>query len=195
MSCYTIKTRQIDQPALVSFLCAQTKNKINELQCTLGQLVDALQGDYIEGNAQLSAATKKCSILHCATLVRINGELRSLAGACTSGITGCAVPVCKYGAWRVETNGAATCVIPACNNVCGFATAAAALACLPALTANYASLGTVTLINGTCNFTPNTTKLNCASICITFTDGTTTANAVTDIACAAASMTVDYPND
>jgi len=157
------------------------KNSVNELQCLAGQVKAALQGDYVEGNTQLSAGTIKTNVLHCTVLNRINGELYSVTGACSS-MTGCVVPQNKYSAWRVERSATATCVIPAANSCTGYATAALALAALPALTADNTSFGTIVAI-ATCGcFVPNTTKLDCAKICITFADGTTTANAITGTA-------------
>jgi len=181
MATKSITPHGISQDALVAYLC-NVKNSVNEI-------VNALHGDYVESNTQLSAGTNTCKILHCAGYYRINGEMKALTGACID-VTGCAVPACTYGAWRVERSATATCVIPATANATGYATAALALAGLPALTADNASLGTIVLVNGTCDFVPKTVALDCADICITFADGTTTANAIACTALSLSSITV-----
>jgi hypothetical protein len=98
------------------------------------------------------------------------------------------VPSGKYGAiaFDVGTDGTVdTIVAPA--NATGYASAAAAVAALPAPATGHARLGTITATKSNGAFTFGTTNLDAASTTVAYTDGTTLFAAV------GASMTASIP--
>jgi hypothetical protein len=85
-----------------------------------------------------------------------------------------------YGAWRLIIDAAGTMSIQeAADNATGYATAELALADLPALTADNAAVGTLTVLaaDGTA-FDPATTELSAANITDAYADGGTAFEAI-----------------
>ncbi|MDD4339205.1 MAG: hypothetical protein PHV00_05945 [Syntrophales bacterium] len=86
-------------------------------------------------------------------------------------LTGSAIPLGKYGAWRLEIGADGTLdMVAATDNATGYASAALALAGLPTLQSAHVAVGTVTVTKSDGIFTPGTTSLTATGVTAAFTD-------------------------
>ena len=164
---------------------------VNELQsdhATYKTVVDAiiatLQGNYIIGVPALAIGSTKPD---CATALfhfMIGGKHYIKAAVVAgSGLGNDVIPQAKYGAVALEIGADGTIdAIEAAANAAGYATAALALAGIPAVSANHARVGTVSVIKSDGTFTFNTSDLDVANSTVVYTDATTLANAIADAA-------------
>ncbi len=141
-----------------------------------------LKGDYLLSLPGLAAGSTPANVANVAFDFQIGGVKYSRAAvAAGTALTGDNVPQSTYGAWRLEigVNGTVD-IIEATGNGVGYAGAALAIAGLPAVSGNHASMGVVTAINSDAVFDPGTTSLGAATVTAAFTDGQTAFQAIGD---------------
>ena len=170
------------EPALKE---AGLSTKITAIIDQVNNIVNKLKGDYPVSKPGLTFGSTDASKVKNAAAFdyTINGVKYSKAISETAfaGTEG-AIPSAGdlYGAWRVVIDAAGTTTIQeAAANDTGYATAALALAALPAVPADKAGLGTVTVLaaDGTA-FTPGTTELSAANITDAYDDADTAVEAI-----------------
>ena len=89
------------------------------------------------------------------------------------------IPQATYGAVALDIVAAGTVTIAeAADNATGYASAALAIAGIPAVAAGKARMGTVTVIKSDGAFTFGTTDLDAANVTTVYTDGETTFEAI-----------------
>ncbi len=94
--------------------------------------------------------------------------------AAGTALSGDNVPEDTYGAWRLEIGDDDTVdIVPATDNATGYASAELAIAGLPAVSADHASLGVVTAMNDVGAFQPGVTSLSDGDVTATYTDADT----------------------
>ena len=113
------------------------------------------------------------------TWYMINGVMYYVASAETAPVD--TVPINKYGAWALEvgTNGTID-EIGAAANTTGYASAALAVAGLPAVQTDHARLGYATVIHTGADFVGGTTEWTTAGVTEVYTDLLPTAKLYTD---------------
>jgi hypothetical protein len=137
-----------------------------------------LTGNQIMTAPGLAAGSTADLIAHGTTVFIIGGSAHVLTAAAAGvawGGTESTVPKDTYGAFRLEVGADGTVdIVEAADNDTGYDSAALALAGLPAIQANHASLGTVTVTHTDAGgFVPDTTELGAEGVTAVFTDGTT----------------------
>lgn len=188
-----IKEIGVTQGDLIKWL-KNAQAIINELQTDHGtyktvvdSVIDKLQGNYVIGVPALAIGSTKPD---CATALfhyMIAGKhYIKAAVAAGSGLGNDVVPQNTYGAVALEIGADGTIdAIEAADNATGYASAALALAGIPAASSAHARVGTVSAIKTDGAFTFNTTDLDAANSTVVYTDATTLANAIADAAPAA----------
>jgi len=164
-----------------------TDEQVSADQATLAAAVtlvndirSKLKGDYLITKAGLAIGTTKPNVATAALDYIINGVQYSKA-AVTAGtaLSGDNIPQSTYGAWALEINAAGTIsIVEAAANATGYASAALAIAGLPATSADKARLGWVTATKSDAVFDPGTTNLDDASTTDTYTDAETAFEAI-----------------
>lgn len=158
----------------------ETKALIDALQTLTNDIRAKLKGDYIISTTGLGIGSTPANVANIAFDFGINGIVYKKA-AITAGtaLSGDDVPQSTYGAWRLEVgaNGTAD-IIEAAANATGYASAALAIAGLPALSADHVSMGVVTAINSAAAFVPGTTDLDAGTVTDTYADGETMFEAI-----------------
>lgn len=107
-------------------------------------------------------------------------------------LSGDNLPTAKTGAWRLEIGADGTIdIIPAADNSTGYASAATALAAIPAVSADHIAVGTVVVANTSGSpFDPGTTNVDAANIATTYADGATLAETMAAAAAAVSASDV-----
>ncbi len=136
--------------------------------------------DYVLSDPGLtygSSAAAKLKISN--TWYMINGVMYYVASAETAPVD--TIPQNKYGAWALEvgTNGTID-EIGAAANTTGYASAALAVAGLPAVQTDHARLGYATVIHTGADFVGGTTEWTTAGVTEVYTDLLPTAKLYTD---------------
>jgi len=123
--------------------------------------------------AGLAIGTTKPNVASSAFYYNIAGKVYYLAAvAAGTAITGSNVPSGQYGGWRFEIGADGTIdVIESADNATGYASAALALAAIPALSADHVSMGTLTASKSDGAFVPGTTDLDDANTTEDYVDG------------------------
>lgn len=148
---------------------------INELITNSGTNranVQTLQDDGILGNPTLAGGSNADDIANAAFEYIINGNEYNKAAITTGTAPGTdVVPTGLYGAVALDIPANGTIVAtPAAANATGYASAALAVAGLPAVAANLVRMGWVTATKSDGAFTFGTTNFNAANTTVAFTD-------------------------
>lgn len=148
-----------------------------------------LLGDYVDGATALGIGSDAPKVAHGAFDYHINGQQYSVVADTTgTALSGATVPDAKYGAWALEIAASGTIsIVEAAANATGYASSAAALAGIPAQTADKARMGTVVILNSGATFVPGTTDLSAVTVTDTYADATPL---LTTIGAAVSSSTV-----
>ena len=136
--------------------------------------------DYVLSDPGLTVGSSSAAKLKISnTWYMINGVMYYVASAETAPVD--TVPINKYGAWALEvgTNGTID-EIGAAANTTGYASAALAVAGLPAVQTDHARLGYATVIHTGADFVGGTTEWSTAGVTEVYTDLLPTAKLYTD---------------
>ncbi len=127
---------------------------------------------YLITASALAIGTTKPNVANGACTVSVGGVRATIAAvAAGTALSGSNVPQNLYGAWAIDVTAAdAKSITAADDNVTGYATAALAIADIPAVAKDKARLGVVTAISDTGVFDPGTTDLDDAAVTDTYTD-------------------------
>lgn len=166
-SANTLITELRDDHATFKTVVDDTKTLANDLR-------NKLLGDYVDGATALGIGSDAPKVAYGAFDYHINGQEYS-KGESTVGValSGATVPDAKAGAWALEVDASGTVsIVEAPDNGTGYASAVAALAALPAQTADKARMGTVTIVNNGATFVPGTTDLSAVTVTDAYADAT-----------------------
>jgi hypothetical protein len=116
----------------------------------------------------------------CETAYYISGRMYTRT-AISSGtpLSGDNIPQGKYGAWQLEIGADGNIdVVQASNNSTGYDSDSEAVLGLPAVSANHASMGSITAMKSDGEFQPGTTDLDDANTTVSYSDGRTMFNSI-----------------
>lgn len=166
----------INQGDLVAFL-RNVRDFVNEIK-------SVMQGNYVLGVPALAGGSNADDIATAAFVYMIGGKQYSKAAVTTgTGPGNDVVPQNTYGAVALDIGADGTLdAIEAAANATGYASAALAVAGLPAAAAGHARVGWVTVIKTDGAFTFGTTNLNASNVTAVFTDAPTLANSIASAA-------------
>jgi hypothetical protein len=152
---------------------AATKTLTNDIR-------EKLLGNYPVTKTGLAIGTTKTAVATGALDFTIAGVRYSKAAVAAGTAPGDdVVPQSLYGAVALDIGVDGTIdAIEAADNVTGYATAALAIADIPAAASEHARLGTVTVIKSDGAFTFGTTDLDAANVTTVYTDGETNLEAI-----------------
>lgn len=131
-----------------------------------------LQDDGILGNPALAIGSTPTAVSSAAFEYMINGNLYNKTAVAADTAPGNdVIPQALYGAvaFEIGTDGTVD-AIEATENATGYASAALAVAALPAVQADHARMGWVTATKSDGAFTFGTTNLNAANTTVAYTD-------------------------
>jgi hypothetical protein len=150
------------------------------IKTLINDIRDKLKGDYVISLPGLAIGTTVQNVAHVAFDFMIGGAKYSKATlAAGTALAGDAVPQDTYGAWRLEIGANGTVdIIEAADNATGYVSAVLAVAGLPDVSADHASMGVVTAISTVGVFTPGATALDAADVTVVYTDGQTAFQAI-----------------
>lgn len=167
---------------------------VNELQAdhqtsrdAVTDIIEKLQGNYVIGVPALEAGSNADDIATAAFDYMIAGKKYAKAAVTAGTAPGTdVVPAETYGAVALDIGADGTLdAVAAADNDTGYASAALAVAAIPAAAAGHARVGWVTVTKSDGDFTFGTTTFDAANVTAAFTDATTLANAITEAAPAA----------
>lgn len=167
---------------------------INELKtnnATTRTNISTLKDDGILGNPTLAIGSTPTAVSSVAFEYMINGNLYNKAAVAAGTAPGNdVVPQALYGAvaFEIGTNGTID-AIEATANATGYASAALAVAGIPAVQADHARMGWVTATKSDGTFTFGTTQLDAANTTVAYTD----APSIIDNTTAPSAMTNTSP--
>ena len=149
-------------------------------QTLVNDIRGKLKGDYLITATGLAIGSTKPNVSNIAFDFLINGVgHKKAAVAAGTALSGDNIPQAKYGAWRLEIGADGTVdIVEAADNATGYDSAVLAIAGLPALTADHASMGTVTATKSDAVFDPGTTDLDAANTTVAYADGETAFQAI-----------------
>jgi len=136
--------------------------------------------DYVLSDPGLTYGSEAAKLKISNTWYMINGVMYYVASAETAPVD--TIPQNKYGAWALEvgTNGTID-EIGAAANTTGYASAALAVAGLPAVQTDHARLGYATVIHTGADFVGGTTKWTTAGVTAVYVDLLPTAKLSSDL--------------
>jgi hypothetical protein len=139
-----------------------------------------LKGDYLVSLPGLAIGSTTTAVSNVAFNYTINGVQYSKAAVAAGTAPGNdVVPQSTYGAVAFDIGADGTIdAIEAADNATGYASAALAIAGIPAAAADHARMGTVTATKSDGAFTFGTTALNAANTTVAYTDGETQMQAI-----------------
>ncbi|OQC20778.1 MAG: hypothetical protein BWX71_02524 [Deltaproteobacteria bacterium ADurb.Bin072] len=137
--------------------------------------------DYVLSDPGLTVGSSSAAKLKISnTWYMINGVMYYVASAETAPVD--TIPQNKYGAWALEVGTDGTIdEIGATDNATGYASAALAVAGLPAVQADHARLGYATVIKSDGEFTGGTTEWTAAGVTAVYVDLLPTAKLSSDL--------------
>jgi len=159
------------QGDIYTFL-SETVDLVNELKTLTNEIRSLLVGDVLLGDPALAIGSNKDDVASGAFTYRINGTTYSKAAVTTGTAPGDdVIPQDTYGAvaFDIGINGTID-AIEAADNATGYASAALAIAGIPAVAADHVRMGTVTAISTSGAFTFGTTLLDAANTTVVYTD-------------------------
>jgi hypothetical protein len=185
-----ISENGMDQGNLVRLLrnIVADLNEIKTYLNTLRTNTSTLKDDGILGNPTLAIGSTPTAVASAAFEYIINGNLYNKAAVTAGTAPGNdVVPEDLYGAVAFDIGADGTIdAVEAAANATGYASAALAVAAIPAVAADHARMGWVTAIKSDGAFTFGTTQLDAANSTVAYTDApsiidnTTTPTALTN---------------
>lgn len=166
-----------------------TRTLINQLRTLITTIRDALVGgDVLVSKPGLLQGSTKPNVGNLAFMYSIDGvQYERPALAAGTALSGTNVPNTKYGAFRLQIGAdLAIDIAEAVDHANGYDNAALAAAGLPAVAANHANMGIVTVMNNAGIFQPGTTDIDHANVAEVFTDAAGIFNAIGDAIASAA---------
>lgn len=160
-----------------------TDTQVADIVTLVNDIRAKLKGDFVESLPVLAIGSTPENVANVAFDYIIGGVRYSKAAVAAGTAPGDdVVPVDLYGAVALDIDAAGTITVAeAADNVTGYATAALALAGIPAVAASKARMGTVSVIRATAGaFTFGTTSLADGDTTVVYTDGQTSAQAIGD---------------
>lgn len=148
---------------------------VNTTDTKIAAIVDAMTGNYVVSKPGLAIGSTPANVANVAFDYTIAG-VRYTGSAVAAGTApgNDVVPQDTYGAVALDIDNADTITVAeAANNATGYATAAAAIADIPAVASTKTRMGTVTVIRTTGDFTFGTTSLADADTTVVYTDSLT----------------------
>lgn len=170
---------------------------VNELRtdhASMKSALDIFAGDYIVTAPGLGVGSTATDIASVAFSYVINGQLYHKAAVAAGTEPGTQeIPQTKYAAIALDIDAAGTITaVPAAANTTGYTSAALAIAGLPAVAANKARMGWVTVMKSDGAFTFGTTELSAANVTEVYVDAPgvfSVAGALSPATLAAAAVT------
>lgn len=152
---------------------ATFRTVVTDLKTLVNDIRTQLQGDYIITTPTLAIGSDTSAVSYVAFNYVINGIPYAKAVDATGVEPGNdAIPQNKFGAVRFQIGADGTVdVVEATDNATGYDSAVLAVAGLPALASDHASMGTVTASDSSGVFTFGTTALNAANTTVAYTNG------------------------
>jgi len=147
---------------------------VNELKSLLNEVRNLFAGDYLVTKTTLAIGSTTTAVASAAFDYVVNGTRYSKAAVTTGTAPGNdVIPQSKFGAvaFDIGTNGTID-AIEASDNATGYASAALAVAGLPAVAADHVRMGYVTATKSDGAFTFGTTDLDAANTTVAYTDAT-----------------------
>ena len=175
--CTTVGTQLDDATAANTSHAAQIAldgTNITNIITLLNDIRSRLIGDYLVSKPGLAIGTDTTAVSNVAFTYTING-IQYAKAAVAAGVEpgNDVVPQNLYGAVALDVDSAGTVTIAeAAANATGYASAALAIAGIPAVAADKVRMGTVTAIKTDGAFTFGTTALNAANSTVVYTDAT-----------------------
>ena len=156
------------------------KEYLEELEGLTIDIQTKLKGNYLVSLPGLSIGTTPENVANVAFDFQIGGvRYTRTAVAAGTALAGDNIPQSTFGAWRLEIGANGTIdIVPATGNAVGYASAALAIAGLPAVSADHVSMGVVTATNSAAVFDPGTTSLAAGTVTAAYTDGQTAFQAI-----------------
>lgn len=159
------------------------KTDLNSLAVLSNNIKSTFSGKGVLTAVGLAIGSTKPRVANAAFDYMIAGvKYNKAAVSAGTALSGDDLPAGKTGAWALDIDAAGTITIAeAAGNDEGYASAALALAGLPAVATAKCRMGTVVVANATeAVFDPGTTDLDTASITATYADATTVYNSISD---------------
>lgn len=152
---------------------------IADLKTQLNRVIGA--SDNLITAPGLAIGSTTTAVANAAFTFRVNGVTYAKAAVAAGTAPGNdVIPQSTYGAVALDTDSAGTIsATEAADNATGYASAALAIAGIPAVAADKVRMGTVTATKSDGAFTFGTTALNAASTTVAYTDGTTDTTVAT----------------
>lgn len=151
------------------------------MKAAVDNIKSALQGNYVIGVAALTLGSQKDDVANALFHYMIGGK-HYIKAAITAGTApgNDVIPEGLFGAVAFDIGADGTVdAIEAPANATGYASAALAVAALPAAATAHARMGWVTATSADGAFTFGTTEFDAADTTVAFTDAPTLANAIT----------------
>lgn len=169
----------INQGDLVRFL-QNARDVVNEAKTLVNDIRAKLQGNYVVGVSALAIGSTPTAVSTAAFDYYVAGKKYTKAAVAAGTAPGNdVIPQATYGAVALEIGADGTLdAIEATANATGYASAALAVAGLPAIQAAHARVGWVTATKSDGAFTFGTTNLNAANTTVAYTDAATLANSI-----------------
>jgi hypothetical protein len=142
---------------------------------TLDSIINALKGSFMVSKPVLAIGSTPANVANAAFTYQINGVQYSKAAVAAGTAPGNdVIPQAKYGAAALDIDAAGTITVAeAATNATGYATAALAIAGIPAVASGKARMGTVTATKSDGAFTFGATALNVANSTVAYIDALT----------------------
>jgi len=154
-----------------------TRRKVN---ANMTALTAALQGAFMVSLPGLAIGSTKTAVSNAAFTYTVGGVQYSKAAVAAGTAPGNdVIPEGLFGAVAFDIDAAGTITaVEAADNATGYATAALAIAGIPAAASTKARMGTVTATISSGTFTFGTTLFDAANTTVAYTDGDTAANSL-----------------
>ena len=173
-----------------------TRTLINQIRTLLTTIRDALVGgDVLVSKPGVGQGSTKPNVSNLDFMFNIDGvQYHAPPLAAGTALSGTNVPANTYGAFRLQIGAdLAIDIAEATDHANGYANAALAAAGLPAVAANHANMGIVTVMNNAGIFEPGTTDIDHANVAEVFTDAGTIFDSIgAAIASAAVTEQVEH---
>lgn len=157
-----------------------TNEQINDIVTLVNGIRSTLKGDYNFSLPGLGIGSTATAVAN-AAFDFIIGGIRYTKAAVTAGTApgNDVIPQATYGAVALDIVAAGTITVAeAAANATGYASAALAIAGIPAVASGKARMGTVTVTKSDGAFTFGTTNLDAANVTTVYTDAVTTFEAI-----------------
>lgn len=174
-----IQRTGVNQGDLVRYL-ENVRDMANACKSLVNDVRSKLQGNYIIGVPALAIGSTTTAVATALFHYMIGGKHYIKAAVAAGTAPGNdVIPTGTYGAVALDIGADGTLdAVEATANATGYASAALAVAGLPAAAAGHARVGWVTATKSDGNFTFGTTDLNAANTTVAYTDATTLANSI-----------------